>query len=292
MSTQPDWMQRNLILFVGKGGVGKTTLAESTAQVLADKGKRTLLIRVLHIEEKEQKLLEVSKNLHEITLNSTDCFREYIAIKLKVKKIATFFLGQHLIQYFEKAAPGVREMVLLGKIWYEREHYDHVVVDMPSTGYALTMIHTPFNFLQLFPGGPISHDSLAMTETMNDPSKCAIVAVALPEEMPIQESIELYDELKKLLPKNETQLVVNRVLHVSPDAERILKFLKSQEDVAKNTLTRALEHSYDRSLEQKEQLESVSKNSPWKNWLALPEIEQTTHVDVVKSCIEKLEGRA
>ncbi len=127
-----------------------------------------------------------------------------------MKGIATLFLGNHLIQYLQKVSPGIREIVLLGKVWHERENYDHVIVDMPSTGYALAMVNTPINFARLFQGGPVHEDTLDMSRTLGDHENTALVNVTLPEEMPLQESAELAQELAKLIPANQSWLVVNK----------------------------------------------------------------------------------
>lgn len=216
------WLAKKLILIMGKGGVGKTTVANAAARVLARQGKRVLLVHILQLtEDKPQQTVLVEPNLEEVTLNPSDCFKEYIMLKLKLRPLYTAFLGNRVTQYLERAAPGVREMVLLGKIWFERSNYDHIVVDMPSTGYALTMVHTPFNFAALFPGGPIYTDSQRMVETLSDPNETALVAISLPEEMPIQESLELVDNLGTLMQKNAAWLVLNKLIHIPEDARSL-----------------------------------------------------------------------
>ncbi len=206
---------------MGKGGVGKTTLAHTYSKQLASLGKKVLLCEVLQVTEKEQKLLQVNPNLWHITLNATDCFHEYIILKLKIKTLYSMFLSNKLTKYLQKAAPGVREMVLLGKIWFERLHYDSVIVDMPSTGYALTMLHTPFNYSALFPGGPVSSDATEMISTFSDPKQTALVVIALAETMPIQESLELIENLKTLIPTNSPHLIVNRCLNLPQGVQDI-----------------------------------------------------------------------
>lgn len=271
-----DWLSKRIILLMGKGGVGKTMLAQAAARGLAAKGKRTLLIHVLQVVEEEQKLEKVAPNLWQITLRASDCFEEYIMLKLKLKALYTAFLGNKVTQYLEKAAPGVREMVLLGKIWHEREFYDHVVVDMPSTGYALTMIHTPFNFASLFPGGPIYHDSKAMIETFSDPKQTAFVTVSLAEEMPVQESLELAANLRALMPANPSWLAVNRLTRVAPEARKLFDGTWAQLGEKQKTepLWRALEHTVSRERKQAEILKQLKVD--WARytgtWLEVDEV--------------------
>lgn len=204
-----------VIFFSGKGGVGRSTLATKMAQHLAQQGKRTLLVHVLTHEQlrgEPQAIEKKRPNLWAIRLRSQECFEEYIALKLKLKALYSVFLGSRFTRYIERAAPGVREMVLLGKLWYERSFYDHVVVDLPSTGYSVTMFRTMFNFRQLFPGGPIAKDAAEMIESFSNPREAKFFIVSLPEEMPVQESLELGDIMASLFPLNTCELVFNRCL--------------------------------------------------------------------------------
>ena len=271
-----DWLSKNLILMMGKGGVGKTTLAEASSRVLAARGKRTLLVHVLQIAEEEQRLEQIAPNLWQITLRSSDCFREYIMLKLKLKALYSAFLGNKVTQYLEKAAPGVREMVILGKIWFERLNYDHVVVDMPSTGYALTMIHTPFNFAALFPGGPIYNDSKDMIETFSDSSRTAFVTVALPEEMPVQESLELAANLKSLMPTNPSWLAVNRVLRIDSKARELYaaRWKALSPEIKNTSLWLALDHTVLREQQQQETLKQLKQDwAPFRgDWIEIDEM--------------------
>lgn len=294
--TDADWLSKNLILLMGKGGVGKTMLAQASAQALAKQGKRTLLVHVLQIVEEEQRLEQIAPNLWSITLRSSDCFREYIMLKLKLKALYSAFLGNKVTQYLEKAAPGVREMVILGKIWFERLNYDHVVVDMPSTGYALTMIHTPFNFASLFPGGPIYNDSKDMIETFSDPKQTAFVTVALPEEMPVQESLELAANLKGLMPGNASWLAVNRVLRVDPKARELFKTRAKNltPEQSRAPLWLALDHTVSREQQQQETLKQLKLDwAPYRgNWLEIDDIALKDHTKLLHAVTQTISQAA
>ncbi|MBI3555936.1 MAG: ArsA family ATPase [Deltaproteobacteria bacterium] len=276
MASNTDWLSKNLIIISGKGGVGKTTLATAAARHLAQQGRRTLLVHVLQLGEVEQKLEMLAPNLWNITLRASDCFREYIIMKLKLKTLYTAFLGNKMTQYLERAAPGVREIVLLGKVWFERENYDHVVVDMPSTGYALTMVHTPFNFAALFPGGPIYHDSKDMIETFSNPRLTSFVVASLAEEMPVQESIELAENLKGLMPANPCHLILNRLVRVKSDARALheTEWRKLSDGERNSPLWRGLDFLVHRQAKQTQLLDQLKDAwAPFsKGWLEIGEV--------------------
>ena len=213
------WMNKKLILFMGKGGVGKSFLSNKVARLLAAQNKKVLLCHVLQVVEKKQRLSQPDATayptLWKITLHPFDCFEEYVHLKLPVKMLAELLVGNRVIQYFEKVAPGVRELVLLGKLWYEQRNYDHIIVDMPSTGYALTMLNTPFSYSSLIPSGAIFSDAREMIATLSNATTTAFVGIALAEEMPVQETLDLSEKLKKMMPSNPMHLIVNRLIKPS-----------------------------------------------------------------------------
>jgi hypothetical protein len=201
---------RNLIFIGGKGGVGKTVFSRALARHLSKKGRvlwATFEDPTLPLGILEKK----SDTLFEMNCEAGQAFEEYAAIKIGFGGLAKVFLQNKLVRYLAKAAPGVHELVLLGKVWFERNNYDQVIVDLPSTGYGLAMFQSAQNFSDLFRGGPIQRDADAMLDTFRDPGLTAHIIMSLPEEMPLQEGIELDRYLTGLFPNNRAAFVVNRV---------------------------------------------------------------------------------
>lgn len=203
-------IQRNLVFVTGKGGVGKTLVSQAVARTLAQRGKRALWVSIEDPMRPPGEFKQVKPNLWHLNADPTLSFEEYVTLKIGAAKLAAIFIQNKLMRYLSKAAPGIHELVLLGKIWHERLNYDHVVVDMPSTGYGLAMFQSTANFATLFRGGPIHRDAELMLSTFGDPAKCGFLIVALPEEMPLRESMELSDLLKELFPGNPAAFIANR----------------------------------------------------------------------------------
>jgi anion-transporting ArsA/GET3 family ATPase len=206
-----DVLKRNLLFVSGKGGVGKTVVSQAIAHRLNCQGKRVLWATFADPTLPAHELQEVRPGLFHINCEASLAFEEYAAMKIGVAGLARIFLQNKVMRYLSKAAPGIHELVLLGKVWYEREHYDHVVVDMPSTGYGLAMFNSAKNFSELFKGGPIHRDSEAMLVSFRDPNVCGQLIVSLPEEMPLRESIELSQYLLDLFPENQPAFIANRI---------------------------------------------------------------------------------
>lgn len=211
---------RNLLFVHGKGGVGKTVVSKAIARSLSQKGERTLWVTFEDPTFPPGELTQQGAALWHLNCDFTRAFEEYAtmkigeefgAVKIGVTHLTKIFLQNKLTRYLAKAAPGIHELVLLGKIWFERNHYTHVVVDMPSTGYGLAMFQSTDNFVKLFRGGPLNRDAEEMLATFRDSEITGHLIVALPEEMPLKESLELNAFLMQMFPQNPPVFIVNRM---------------------------------------------------------------------------------
>jgi hypothetical protein len=106
--------------------------------------------------------------------------------------------------YLAAATPGMRELLTVGKLWElaqdERrvkgeEPYDLVVVDAPATGHGLALLEAPRTFAGVAAAGPVARQARIIHGTLTDRSLTGIVAVATPEEMPVNEVAFLREEL-------------------------------------------------------------------------------------------------
>lgn len=210
--SKPDslTLKRNLIFVSGKGGVGKTVVSQAIASALATPGKRVLWVAFEDPTRPAGELVQIRPGLWHFNCEATQAFEEYAGMKIGIAALTRIFLQNKLMRYLAKAAPGIHELVLLGKVWHDRTQYDHVVVDMPSTGYGLAMFQSTENFARLFKSGPLYRDAEDMLATFRDPLQTGLVIVGLPEEMPLQEAVELKDLLAGIFPKNPPAFFANR----------------------------------------------------------------------------------
>lgn len=204
-----ELLKRRLLFISGKGGVGKTAVSQAIAETLS-RDYRTLWVAFEDPTRPPGELKQVQPKLWHLNCEASTAFEEYAGMKIGVNALTQVFLRNKVIRYLAKAAPGIHELVLLGKVWFERTRYDRVIVDMPSTGYGLAMFQSTKNFTQLFKNGPLFKDAIEMLATFNDPAQTGQIIVALPEEMPLVESLELDEFLISLFPANRAGFVVNR----------------------------------------------------------------------------------
>jgi len=203
-------LTRPVIFVSGKGGVGKSVVTQAIALALSRKGRRTLWVELEDPLKPRGQLSKIAPKLWRLNCDAEMSFEEYALLKIGDSPLARMFIDNKLMRYLAKAAPGIHELVLLGKIWHESSRYESVVVDMPSTGHGLALFQSTKNYATLFRGGPIHEDAEEMILTFADSGKTGHVIVALPEEMPLRESLDLDQFLMEIFPKNRATFVVNR----------------------------------------------------------------------------------
>ena len=203
-------LQKKLVFVMGKGGVGKTSLSQAFALSLARASKKTLWIGFEDPLKPLGEYQKIQENLTHLNCDPHQAFEEYVSMKIGIPAIARVFIRNTLMQYLSKAAPGVQDIVMMGKVWSEMKNNDHVIVDMPSTGYGLALFNSVQNYARLFRGSPVQKDAEKMIATFGDPTQCGSAIITLPEEMPITEAIELEEHLLKLFPNHLTSYIVNK----------------------------------------------------------------------------------
>ena len=77
---------------------------------------------------------------------------EYLGLIIPVRRFLQTVFQNRLYQYFVAAAPGLKELMTVGKIWYEAERaderggkrrWDIVIMDAPATGHSLQYLRMP-----------------------------------------------------------------------------------------------------------------------------------------------------
>ena len=226
----PPLLSRRLAVVTGKGGVGKSTVAAALALHAAGRGRRVLVCEV-NAQERIAPLLgarpvgarirELQPRLHAVNVTPHEALREY---GLKVVRFQTIYdavFENRMVRHFLGIVPGFAELVMLGKILHEarateggRPRWDLVVMDAPATGHAIQLLRVPQALLDAFPPGPLRSDAEWMRALLLDPARTGIVLTTLPEEIPVNETLELDAEIRSVLGMPRAALVVNAM----PDA--------------------------------------------------------------------------
>jgi anion-transporting ArsA/GET3 family ATPase len=211
-------LDKRLVFVTGKGGVGKTTVAACLARVAARRGKRVIVCEVAPAGGSHDEV-EIAPGIHSIAVDPEQAMREYLSDQVggALSKVMT---SSRVFTYLAAAAPGLRELLMIGKVWDLAQldqrrtgdtPYDLVILDAPATGHALGMLRTPRTFRDVARVGPISRQAGQIDAFLTDPSLTGIVAVAAPEEMPVNETIDFIAALGEEMALSPDAVVVNGV---------------------------------------------------------------------------------
>jgi len=203
--------------------VGKTTVAASLAVLAARRGKRTLVCEVdakgdlpsvLETGPVAFKPREVQPGLFAMAMDTEESLKEYLAINLRLPAMTRLGPLARMFEFVATAAPGVREVLTVGKLAYEvrRGRYDLVVADAPATGHVVGQLAAPQAINELVRVGLIRQQTRWMLDILADPARTGLVIVATPEEMPVHETVELAGRIRAETIVDLAAVVVNRVL--------------------------------------------------------------------------------
>jgi anion-transporting ArsA/GET3 family ATPase len=218
-----DLLDRRLLFVTGKGGVGKSTTAAALALLGSQRGARTLAVEVdakgdlADFFETPRPGFEprrVATNLWAMAMDTEASLREYLHLQLHLPTVARLGPVARAFDFVATAAPGVREILTVGKIGWEvkEHHYDLVVVDAAATGHIVGQLGAPEAINQLVRVGQVRQQTGWLGDLLGDPATTGLVIVTTPEEMPVNETIELVGRVAAETRVDVAAIVVNQVL--------------------------------------------------------------------------------
>jgi anion-transporting ArsA/GET3 family ATPase len=270
------------VIVTGKGGVGKTTVAVALGLRAASEGKRTIVCEVAAQENASRMFeharvgfheVEMEENLWSISIDPDESMREYVLLQLKVRAMRDMLFRSRIFNYLAAATPGLKELVTIGKIWelaqLDRKvksgrKYDLVIVDAPATGHGVGFLQTPRTFASIARVGPVHSQAETLNRFITDHAHTGTAIVALPEEMPVNESVALGRDLR-----DEVGVAVDRVYlnglyperFKKDEAERLAELTESENGTngATKAAARAALSEFRRAKSQRSQLSRLRR---------------------------------
>ena len=219
-------IDKRLVVVTGKGGTGKTTVSAALGLLAARAGKRVVVCEVAEqerlatlfgLEQLGHEERELAPGLAGLSIDPERAKAEWLRHQLKSGALAGMLGHSRIFQYLTAAAPGLSELVTMGAIWdlaqLERRlggsTYDLAIVDAPATGHGIALLRSPKTFADIARVGPIHRQAMYIHDFVTNRKSTGVLAVALAEEMPVNETIELGERLRAELGIDVDAVVVN-----------------------------------------------------------------------------------
>jgi anion-transporting ArsA/GET3 family ATPase len=226
-------LTKRLLFVMGKGGVGKSTVAAALGSLAADDGLRTIVAevagrndvpRVLGVpvgdRMPEETEAQLKPGLFWISIDPQHALQEYLLDQLRVRALAEVLGASRAFNYLAAAAPGLQELLTVGKLWelaQDRrrtlggEPYDLVIVDAPATGHGIAYLLAPRTFAGVARTGPVARQARTIDAMLVDTRRTGVIAVATPHELPVAEVLFMHRELVRQMGPGVDRVVVNAV---------------------------------------------------------------------------------
>jgi anion-transporting ArsA/GET3 family ATPase len=260
------------VVVTGKGGVGKTTVAAALGLVAARRGMRTIVAEVARRDDVSRALggegiqeEELAPGLHHVSIDPERAMELYLTNQLG-PALADVLASSRTFAYLAAATPGMRELLTVGKVWELAQDdrrtpgahpYDLVVLDAPATGHGVAVLSAPRTFAQVARVGRVARQGRTIDAMVSDPARTAVVAVARPEEMPVNETLALQDALRAEVGLDLGLVIANGMLPQRFSAAEA----RSLRDAPDSAEVRAARHAHARAAAQRAQLRRLRRRA-------------------------------
>jgi anion-transporting ArsA/GET3 family ATPase len=199
--------QSHVLVVAGKGGVGKTAMTAAIARMASLTGQSVLIVELegksgitgafglsedLGYDEVElQEAAAGQGTVRARRITPDDALVEYLEDH-GLKRVSKRLVSSGVVDVVSTAIPGIRDVLVLGKVkQLERDRVaDLILVDAPATGHAITFLTSAAGLVSAARGGPLRTQAQDVVDLLSDSSRCRVLLVTLPEDMPVSEAIE------------------------------------------------------------------------------------------------------
>ncbi len=218
-----------MVVVTGKGGVGKSTVSAALGALLANRGRKVLLIEVDPRENLHQLLdtppsggdiVEAASNLYLQHLDPRTLLDDLVREKLRVGALVRRVLASPVHLHFTEGAPGLKQTAVFGRALRlvqghgpkQLRRPDVVVLDAPASGHGVAWMSAPQLVSEVISSGPIGSMAAEIAAFLKDRQRFGSVVVTTAEEMPVHEALELLQAMRVRL-RREPELVAVNALY-------------------------------------------------------------------------------
>lgn len=216
-----------IVFVLGKGGVGRSTVATALALARAARGERVLVVQWAVADaigpwfgrdRAGAAPVEVWPGVATTNFSLDEALRAYFVDHLHLRFVYRRVIHARQVRRLIEVAPGIAEMFFLGQLWWlttlaEREAhlaFDRIVVDAPATGHATSLLDVPATLASMGAAGMLALELGRVVEMLADPARTGAIVVTLPEPLVVEETRELIPRVSARLGRPPLALAINR----------------------------------------------------------------------------------
>jgi anion-transporting ArsA/GET3 family ATPase len=239
--------QSKIVIFCGKGGVGKTTLSLSMALRSAESGQRVVLVSshplaelavAVSLDGMAEAFPAAARNLFVVHLNPRELLAEEVRKNFPSQWVAEAVLNSKIYQSLIEVAPGLKEFQFLVRLQQLAERkasgapdYDLLLWDAPASGHFLSTLHAARNF-ETFLSGPLASAGADLARFFSNIAHITLLPITTLEEMAIEETIEMCARLETEFSLKAAALLLNLVSPLATASGGDIDALRSASDPA------------------------------------------------------------
>jgi anion-transporting ArsA/GET3 family ATPase len=247
--------QSKIVIFCGKGGVGKTSLSLAFGLSHAAQGRKVVVVTSHPLPELAVSVsLEglsteepvAAKNLFVVHLDPKELLADVVRKNFPLEWVARAILNSQLYRNLIEVAPGLKEFYFLARLQQLAErkvsasgaealNYELLLWDAPSTGHFLGTLHAAKNF-ETFLTGPLASAGADLARFFSNAEGITVLPTTTLEEMAIDETVEMCDRLEREFHLHSTLVLMNLVSPLATaegtQIERLQSSAQSSNDAA------------------------------------------------------------
>jgi len=263
-------MQSKIIVFCGKGGVGKTSLSLSLALRCAETGKKVVVVSSHPLPELAvavsltglaSEFPVAARNLFVVHIEPRELLADLVRKNFPSQWVADAVLNSHIYRSLIEVAPGLKEFQFLVRMQQLAErtacgapNYDLLLWDAPASGHFLGTLHAARNF-ETFLTGPLAAAGADLARFFSNASRITLLPVTTLEEMAIEETLEMCARLETEFALKAQAVLMNMVSPLATASASDIDALRHTDDPA-------LRFAVERGVVERERAAQLRKRIP------------------------------